>query len=818
MVAKMKKRLMLDGDWSLIYVANKTYRTEKPLVNTIADLERTSYDKVPARVPGNLERDLFRAGVIDDPYFGSNSIKYQYLEKMHMFYYRTFVLDEIMSEEIILNFEGIDTAAEIFLNGVKIGEAENMLIAHSFNITDDVRVGENEIIVHIIPACIAARKYPIDPGTRSGGYHAPGISMRKAPHMYGWDIMPRIVSGGIWKSVYIDQIAEDRIDDVYIYALSVDANKNTACLSVNFNSHLSEDDPKEYSLKFTGACGDSIIEEKVDYLWHTSATFTFNVSGVKLWWPHNYGEPNVYDFKVELLHLGKVVDEYHTRIGIRMAELDRTDMTDEKGSGEFVFRINGKKIFAMGTNWVPVDAIHSFDADRLPAILPMLDDIGCNIIRIWGGNVYENDMLYDYCDDHGIMVWQDFIMGCALYPQDEDFKRRLYIEAGAAVRRLRCHPSIVLWAGDNECDEAYFWGAKLPYALPSQNVLTREVLPAALRVNDQSRPYLPSSPYLSDEVVASGKRYFASENHLWGPRDYFKGQFYGNSICHFASETGYHGCNSPDGLARFISADQLWPWIDKEIPARGELWSRQNDLAKPDWLTHAACAMNDGSVGEKYRIPMMANQVITLFGQQPQDLNTFAYQSQISQAEAKKYFIERFRVSKWRRTGIIWWNLIDGWPQISDAVVDYYGYKKIAYHYIKRSQQPLCFIFDEPSDSKLPLYVVNDLQQDKKVRYSVTDVTTGEKLVESTITAKADSVTAVWNKDMIEGEKHFYIIEWEFDGVKGKNHYFTNIIDIDYESYKDAMQKVGFWEEFEGFGDEHPRRSKELPYVFKSDR
>ena len=810
----MKNKLILDGDWSLIYVENKKFRTEKPKIDTISDLERTGYKKIPARVPGNLERDLFRAGIIDDPYYGSNTVNYQYLEKMHMFYYRTFSIDKKVSEEIVLRFEGIDTAAEIFLNGEKLGEVENMLIAHEFEIADKLCEGKNELIVHIIPACIAARKYPIDPGTRAGGHHTPAIAFRKAPHMYGWDILPRLVSGGIWKSVSIEQMAEDRIDDVYIYALNVDAKANKAILSVNFNSHLAEDDPKEYSVRFTGVCGKSVIEHTVCRLWHTAETFTFNADNVKLWWPRNYGEANVYDFKVELLHLGEIVDEYHTRIGIRMAELDRTDMTDEKGSGEFVFRINGKKIFAMGTNWVPVDAIHSFDADRLPSILPMLNDIGCNIIRIWGGNVYENDMLYDYCDDHGIMIWQDFIMGCALYPQDEGFKSRLFTEASAAVKRLRRHPSIVLWAGDNECDEAYFWGAKLPYALPSQNVLTRLVLPSVLRINDQSRPYLPSSPYLSDEIALTGKRYYASENHLWGPRDYFKGSFYGTSLCHFASETGYHGCPSPDALRRYIAPDQLWPWTREKKPEKGVLWNRPAVNPYPDWQTHAACPTNDNTSGDKSRIPLMANQVITLFGEQPDDLDTFAYQSQISQAEAKKYFIERFRVSKWRRTGIIWWNLIDGWPQISDAVVDYYGYKKLAYHYIKRSQQPLCFIFDEPKAGQLPLYVVNDLKQDKKVRFSVTDVTTGEKLIESTVTAKADSVTAVWNKDMIEGEKHFYIIEWEFDGVKGKNHYFTNIIDIDYESYKDAMQKVGFWEEFEGFGEAHPMRSQELPYVF----
>ena len=812
----MNKKIILDGAWSLIYVENKKLRKEKTVFSTIAALENTGYKKISAIVPGNIECDLYRAGVIEDPYFGDNTIKYQWIEKLHMFYYRTFTLEKKISEKINLHFEGIDTAAEIFLNGEKIGETENMLISHTFEVTDKLIDGENELIVHIIPACIAARKYKIDPGTKTVRNHSCGISFRKAPHMYGWDIMPRLVSGGIWKPVSLEQLTEDRIDDVYIYTSGIDVKNKNATLSVSFNCELAEDDPKEYSVRFTGVCGDSVLENTVKRLWHTSETFTFKVNNVKFWWPKNYGDPNVYDYKIELLHLGEVVAEYNTRVGIRMVDLDRTDITDENGSGEFVFKVNGKKIFAMGTNWVPVDAIHSFDENRLPNILPMLSDIGCNIIRIWGGNIYENDMLYNYCDNNGIMIWQDFIMGCALYPQDEDFKARLYEEATAAVKRLRSHPSIVLWAGDNECDEAFFWDNddKMPFVLPSQNANTRIVLPSVLRINDPARPYLPSSPYLSDEIMETGTTDSASENHLWGPRDYFKGEFYSTNICHFASETGYHGCNSPDSIKRFIGEEYLWPWTKDKRPDKGVLRDLWNTNINPHWTTHSTCVTTDGTDSERYRIPLMANQVITLFGEEPEDMDTFAYQSQISQAEAKKFFIERFRVTKWRRTGIIWWNLIDGWPQISDAVVDYYGCKKLAYHYIKRSQNPLCFIFAEPEDGKLPLRVANDLQEDKKVSFKVTDLTNDEVLIESTVVAKADSVTPIWNKDMIEDEKRFYLIEWELDGVKYKNHYFTNIIDIDYDYYVSCMKKAGFWDEFEGFGDMHSRKSPELPYVF----
>ena len=269
------------------------------------------------------------------------------------------------------------------------------------------------------------------------------------------------------------------------------------------------------------------------------------------------------------------------------------------------------------------------------------------------------------------MIWQDFSMACGYYPQSESFYNKMHKEAVSVVPRLRNHPSVILWAGDNECDDSI----KSKQIDPNTNVITRKAIPSAISKEDSymgkdTRPYLPSSPYC-DPVAFETKRPM-SEEHLWGPRDYFKGNFYKTSVCCFASETGYHGCPAPDSLKKFIAPENLWPWREA-----GE------NYANKAWLAHATCARTEKDHPFAYRIPLMTNQVVTLFGSEPEDLNLYALQSQISQAEAKKYFIERFRVTKWRRTGIIWWNLIDGWPQISDAIVDWYGTKKLAYSYIK---------------------------------------------------------------------------------------------------------------------------------------
>ena len=536
-----------------------------------------------------------------------------------------------------------------------------------------------------------------------------------------------------------------------------------------YNCHIARGDIRKYRLKITGVCGDSVFQTERT-LWHTGATFALHVPNAKLWWPHNYGDANLYHITAELFDGDTLVHVWENDTGIRTVQLDRTSTTNADGEGEFCFIVNGKRIFAMGSNWVPVDAYHSRDEERLPQILPMLTDIGCNIVRCWGGNVYENELFYDFCDQHGIMVWQDFAMACALYPQDDALTNAFKIEAETIVKLLRHHPSIVLWAGDNECDAATVWGGEIRD--PNENLITRKILPEAIRNLDYTRPYLPSSPYMDAEAVRTKEP--TSEDHLWGPRDYFKGDYYRNTVCHFASETGYHGCPSPESLAKYIPADHLWPCLDDKY-----------------WLCHAACMVSDHTDPFSYRIRLMWSQVETLFGKDGKataDLENFSRASQISQAEAKKYFIERFRLSKWRRTGIIWWNLIDGWPQISDAVVDYYGDKKLAYYYIKRSQKPFCLMFDEPHDGSLRLYAVNDTRADKTFRYTIED-DGGKILAEGTAFAKSDESTVIHTLPATE-EKRYYIIRWDDGNEGGMNHYFANIRDIDYDYYRTLLDKL----------------------------
>lgn len=771
-------------NWKIAYAHHKDCVTGN--YHTIKALEQSGFDLIPATVPGNYELDMMREGRLHDLYFSTNTLDAQKMEDMHVWY---FCKVDISDPKQYLHFEGIDTFSDIYVNGRLAASTDNMFLA--YDVRADWNIGENEVVVHIKPTMLEARKFHLPAASHAQKYNYASLYVRKAAHMFGWDIMPKIVSAGLWKPVTIKQEKIDQIQEVYLVTNKIvpdERGRVRAELRLFINTDLEEAFATEYAVKIEGHCGDSQFE-KTEKLWHNAHAFNITVEDCKLWWPKNAGAPNLYDITVTLLHGETVCDTYQFKAGIRTVELIRTDVTTTEGDGDFCFVVNGKRIFVLGTNWVPLDAFHSNDINRLPKAMELVDDIGCNMIRCWGGNVYESDEFFDYCDAHGIMIWQDFGMGCGVYPNEKLFEEKLEEEAVYQIKRLRNHASLILWAGDNECDLTYEWRGRKKDD-PNQNTLTRKILKHAAELHDYSRPYLPSSPYISESVfTGAGIR---PEEHLWGPRDYFKGAFYKNTFCHFASETGYHGFPSPASLRQFLK--------------ESEKIFREDGRATDEYLVHAA-SMETEDGPYAYRIRLAYNQVVTLFGSAEADLDDFVRQSQISQAEAKKYFIEKFRIGKGKRTGIIWWNLLDGWPQVSDAVVDYYFTKKLAYHYIKRSQKPVCLMFDEPEDGKISLMGVNDLPEDVQITYSVrrisgtaetVDAVDSTVLLSGKLTLAKDIAVKIDELPIAQDEQEFYLIEWEINGHSYRNHYFTNIIDIDYRKYMEALKKCGM-DEFEGF-------------------
>ncbi len=773
------EKYLLDGNWSLVIAENRKIKKDGFAPKSIDELENCEYTKIVGTVPGNFELDMVREGLLEEPYFGTNVLKTQELENRHLWYYRRFDCDFSDNADCSLKFDGIDTVAEIYLNGHLIGKTENMFIGYEFDVSD-LKAKDNELVVHILPITIYSRDFEITPLSNALPYNYESLYIRKAPHMYGWDIMPRIVSAGIWKSVYLINKKPEYIEDCYLYTNAIQPKYNKASIRVFFSVKSDRDFLKGLRITVDGVCRDSSFSFESD-VWHSYGYFGCWQENIYYWWPINYGEPNLYDVSVKLWRDGEVIDEKNFKFGVRTVELERTSTTKALGDGKFVFKINQKPVYVLGTNWVPLDAFHSNDINRVDKAIDMLCECGCNTARIWGGGVYESDRFYELCDQKGIMVWQDFMMACAVYPQEDEFLEMIRREATSVVKRLRNHASLILWSGDNECDLTYSYNGI--YRDPNRNLITRKILPEVIERHDMVRPYLPSSPYVDEEAFRT--KLPIPEDHPWGPRNYFKSDYYKNIICCFASEIGYHGCPSPESLEKFISEDKLWPIMKNDVTA--------ND----DWHVHAANMEIKENTKYAYRINLMNKQIAAVFTEKPDNLEDFAKMSQIIQAEAKKYFIESFRIAKGKTTGIIWWNLLDGWPQISDAVVDYYYTPKLAYHYITRSQNPVCLMFAEPENGKLKLFAVNELSEEKKVTYKVINLADDRTVCEGECTAEADASVEIAEVAVPENAS-FYFIEWFIDGIRYTNHFMTETQNISYANYLKAIEKCGY-NEFSGF-------------------
>lgn len=739
----------------------------------ISEIEHSGFPCISASVPGNLELDLMKAGTLPDLFFSDNVYESQKLETLHVWYYAVLDID---NSGQYLHFEGIDTFSDIFVNGEFVGETDNMFL--SYDLHPHWKQGQNEVVVHIRPAMLQERMFTPPAACFAQKYNYASLYTRKAAYMYGWDIMPRIVSAGIWKPVLLLSEKAEQIREVYVTVSQLNRENKTAVLHFFLNTQLTDSVTQNYAIRVEGICADSSYFAQ-QQLWSHCAALDIAVQDCHLWWPKNTGLPELYDVTVTLLHNGQPCDVRRFRQGIRTVELIRTLPPKDQLCGEFYFRVNGEKIFILGTNWVPLDAFPSASTGRLPRALALLDESGCNMVRCWGGGVYEDDRFYDFCDTHGILIWQDFMMGCAVYPDDENLSARLEQEAVFQIKRLRNHASLALWAGDNECDE-FRMGEKI--GIPENNNLTRRLLPRLISLHDYGRSYLPSSPYY--DAGAYGNPSAIPEKHLWGPRDFFKSSYYTDTFCRFASEIGYHGFPSPASLRSFLRRPE-------KIFAGGA-------IPTAEYLAHATSVESSPNAPYAYRIKLAYDQVVNLFGYTEPKWENFLRQSQISQAEAYKFFIELFRSQKAQRSGIIWWNLLDGWPQISDAVVDYYFTKKLAFSYIQRSQQPVCLMMEEAADV-LRLIGVNDMQSSQDIRYAIFAIANGRRMPVCSGQAQITTEVAVPLVSLpAPAERTFYLIEWESDDQMHRNHYVYGLQGMDLSWYLTALHLCQM-DVFEGF-------------------
>jgi beta-mannosidase len=753
------QQIDLNGEWQL------SYRPQQEKYVELHCIDFNTMTTVPAHVPGNVELDLIQAGILPELAVGDNIYRLREYETCEWWYRRRFNAPAIPDRHTAeLVFEGLDCLAEVWLNGTSIGAASNMLVPHRFDVTDTLKSGENEIVVRIRSAVLEGRERIPAPFESALPCGFESLAVRKAPHMYGWDIMPRVVTAGIWRDVYVQFLSPTRWRSVYWATTAVDTQRCSAVVFVDWDFITDEHAIDDWQVRLRLSRDGQTVHESLHPVFHTHGRTWLHLQHVDLWWPRGYGEPVLYEATAELLDgKGNVLDTHRCRIGLRTAKLEYTEVTTPEEPGEFVFVVNGVKVFAKGTNWVPLDAFHSRDLQHLKPTFDMLVNLNCNMVRCWGGNVYESDAFFDLCDEHGVMVWQDFAFACAIYPDEIIPSARQ--EAEEVVQRLRNHPSLVLWCGNNEIDHTYFWtGMGID---PNTDKISRQVLAEVVRQLDPFRSYLPSSPYVGPEAMRrGGDANLTPEQHLWGPRDDFKGPYYTRLLAHFVSEIGYHGCPDRRSLEQMMEPEHLWPWQDND-----------------QWLTHAVRPL-PRMTDYNYRIPLMAKQIAVLFDNVPDNLDDFILASQISQAEALKFFIERWRQRKWRTTGILWWNLRDGWPIISDAIVDYYFRKKLAYVYVQRVQTDVCAMLSEAENGVHTLIVVNDTLNPVEGEVQVTDADSGNQLLRCAFTIEPNGKSVTGSIPQVR-QPSLWLIRWSISGGGAfLNHYLAGDRPFQLDQYR----------------------------------
>lgn len=675
------------------------------LTNWILTNSRTG-EKVKASVPGDITKDLYDAGKIVDPYFGFNHHDCYNLCKNNYVYTTEFDLPEGINfekENLYLTFKGVDLFADIYLNGVLLGKTDNMFKEFKYEISQTARAKKNLLQVKMFSTITAMEN--MDCGNYFGVFNTPRVLLRKEQCCFGWDWAANIPGYGIWKDVILTTEAKECIEEVR-YIAGMD-KKAILIAEVNYcyRSYFDNDgnwievkNPHVDELRFTlsGKPGDEFVDAQVK----TQAVkgrkhfITFDMPSAELWWPNGYGKQPLYLYKVELVRDGQVVSCKEGYLAFRSVELVEEALADSLIG--YQIRLNGENVFVKGSNWVPVDCFTgAIEEEKYIKLITQARDANYNMLRVWGGGIYEHDVFYETCDKLGIMVWQDFMFACADIPDDkEDWVKNTREECVYQIKRLRNHPSIVYWCGGNEKTGTF--GSLIKYGDEFVDVILRGLVDHL----DGTRPYARQSPCSWTDVgndKNSGETHFSSFGTavVKGVMNYRS--FINQEIVPFASENASLGPVSKQAYDRFFPADKQWP---------------MNDMWTDRMLMNPYAA-------EEERIPFGEAQrkfVTEAYGA-PQSLEEFIAKGMTLHAELIRSEIEYQRSLKGFTSGFMNWMYSDMWPTGTWAVVDYYTEPKQAYYQMKRSYAPVVMSFVQNKDGNVALVGLNDTRSTVKAKY-----------------------------------------------------------------------------------------------------
>nr|WP_129667354.1 glycoside hydrolase family 2 protein [Phytoactinopolyspora endophytica] len=643
---------------------------------------------IPATVPGSVHTDLLAGGLIPDPYLDDNERLVAWVGRCDWEYRTTFHWSHDGHDRHDLVFEGLDTVATVTLNGREIIRAANQHRTYRLPVHDVLLEGENELVVSFASPIRHADQQSLELGYRPHVNHHPYNAIRKMACNFGWDWGPDLATAGIWRPVTLHAWSTARLAAVRPLT-TVDGTTGRVTVHVDI-----EEPDTTISMQRPGAtnapepAGQSAERDIVVSVGEhtartavapgqTSAVVELEVPQVRRWWPRGYGEQPLYPVTVRVDSDGIVTDAWHGRVGFRTVRLDMTP--DEHGTS-FVIVVNDQPVFVRGANWIPDDVfVHRVGRDRYAQRIAQAEQANINLLRVWGGGIFESDEFYELCDERGIMTWQDFLFACAAYAEEEPLRGEIEAEARDNIVRLLPHPSLMLWCGNNEniwLFHDWNWEAQLQGRTWGLGYYT-ELLPELAAELDPHRAYTPASPWSGTSDIYPNEADHGSSHlwDMWNQRDYLDYRTYRPR---FVAEFGWQGPPTWATLGRAISDDPLTP-------------------ESPGMIIHQK-AFNGNDKLTKGLVPHLPL---------PNDMEDWHWAMSLNQAAAVQLGIEHLRSWSPRCTGSVVWQLNDCWPVTSWAAVDGDGRPKpllyaMAHAYADR------LLTIQPRDHELAVVAVND--------------------------------------------------------------------------------------------------------------
>ncbi len=691
----------------LIYGCNTDLQTENGMLKLNLDSgwqfkQADTNNWMKARVPGTVHEDLLTNGKIEEPFYRLNEHKQQWIDKKDWEYRKEFkVSDELLqSDHLELCFEGLDTYADVYLNDSLVLQADNMFRSWKAEVKNLIKVGKNELRIYF--------HSPINKGLKlleENGYALPAVNdqsengelgdkkvspfIRKAPFHFGWDWGPRLVTSGIWRPAYLLGWSETKINDVFVDQKEITEDY----AKLDFVTTIQSDKQQTVNIQVTNkATGDTLLiatNRQINPGVNKLELFT-GFAKPYLWWPNGLGTPYMYTFQVDVLNNSKVLASTRVKTGLRNIRVVRKP--DEKGES-FYFEVNGVPVFAKGANYIPNDILLTRVTDeKYLHILKSAAACNMNMLRVWGGGIYENDRFYELCDSLGLMLWHDFMFACSMYPGNDNFLENVRQEAIQNVQRLRNHPSIALWCGNNEIEAAWGqgndnwgWGWKQRYN-PEQraeiwhayDTLFYSILPKVVKSDDPEVFYWPSSPAAGFKKLA-GYESTSGDVHYWGVwHGKEKFERFNEIIPRFMSEYGFQSFPDFNSVKKYTIPED-WN-IESEVMASHQR-SGIGNLRIKEYM------------GWDYHIP--------------EDFAKFLYVGQVLQAEGIEMGIEAHRRNKPYCMGTLYWQLNDCWPVASWSSMDYYGKWKALQYFAKKAYKP--YLLSVLNDStNINVWLVSD--------------------------------------------------------------------------------------------------------------